>query len=150
MKKQPYVGLLIAACRRRIKQVVGMRVQRFGLTSQQFWVVMGIAEEPGISLGEVARMRRMDDPTASRIVGALLERGLVRMTPNPRDRRRLRLRLTPAGGALAKKLGRTAREIRRALVRNLSRPEEAELRRLLLKVMDSLDLLAVPPPPGAR
>jgi len=138
---QPFIGLLIGACRRRIKQLVGMRARRFGLSSQQFWVVMSISEEPGVSLGDLARARRMDDPTASRIVGALLERRLVKPTLNPKDRRRLKLKLTPAGTALARKLSPIAREIRRAEVRGFTRAEESELRRLLLKVMNNMDAL---------
>lgn len=150
MRKQPYVGLLIGACRRRIKQLVGIRAQRFGLTAQQFWVVMSISEEPGVSLGEVARARRMDDPTASRIVGALLERDLVKPIMNPEDRRRLKLHLTKAGRALAKKLSPIADEIHKAELRGFTRADEAELRRLLLKMMANMDALAEAQPDGQK
>jgi DNA-binding MarR family transcriptional regulator len=148
LKKQPPIGLLIGACRRRIKQLVGMRALRHGLTSQQFWVVWSIAEEPGVSLGELARARRMDDPTASRIVAALLERDLVKPVANPDDRRRLKLHLTKAGRALAKKLSPIADEIHRTEMRGLTRADAAELRRLLLKVMANMDALAAAQPEG--
>ena len=144
MTTQPYIGFLIAACRRRIKQVVNVRANPHGLTSQQFWVVMAIAEEPGISVGEVAYQRRMDDPTASRLVGTLLERRLVRITPDPDDRRRLKLGLTAAGTRLARSLAPIARDVRRDVVRGFSRGEEATLRRLLLKVMANADAMEGP------
>src|SRR5262249_56877900 len=103
------IGLLIAATRRRIKQIVLARAGEFGLTPQQFWLIVGLAEGGSQSLHVLAQRARTDDPTASRVVQSLVTAGLVTSRPDPADRRRACLELTPRGQALAPRLVRGAR-----------------------------------------
>src|SRR6478609_7719596 len=77
LSKQESLGRLIALARRRLKQAVGRRVAHHQLSSQQFWVVVFLAEEDRPALCDVCDALRMDAPTASRIVSALARRGLV-------------------------------------------------------------------------
>lgn len=135
------VGLLIGAARRRMKRAVTDRVRPHGLTAQQFWALVNIDEVDGASLGEIAERMRMDAPTASRAVTRLLRRKLVKAEGDRGDRRRLRLRLTPAGQARMPPLRVLAAELRGAAVHGLSGDEEAALRALLRKVISNLDEL---------
>lgn len=57
-----------------------------------------------VSLNRLATELFVDKSTASRIVGCLEERGLVRRDPDPDDRRALRLALTPSGRSVAAQL----------------------------------------------
>jgi MarR family transcriptional regulator for hemolysin len=133
------IGLLIAAVRRRIKQLTTERVALHGLSPQQFWTVVGIARSDGISLRALADRRRMDYPTASRIVDALARRGVVKNETDPADRRRSRLVLTPAGKTLARKLLPVATEVRTAVESALTRAERDAVVAGLEKVLASLD-----------
>jgi DNA-binding MarR family transcriptional regulator len=108
----PPLGLLIGAARRSIKQAVTRRLRGRGLSHQQFWLLIALFETPGPSLRELAGRRHMDAPTASRIVGRLVRRGLVRMEDDPGDRRRRLIRLTPDGIILARKIHPLARGVR--------------------------------------
>jgi DNA-binding MarR family transcriptional regulator len=139
LSKQDPLGRLIGAARRRLKQAVGRRVSRFGLSSQQFWVLVHLDEEDGPALVGLCAVLRIDPPTASRIIAALTRRGLVRAIEDPKDRRRARLRLTAEGRALARELAPLAAEFRAAVERDLTRRESVELRRLLRKVITGLD-----------
>jgi len=130
---------MIAMARRRLKQAVGRRVAEYGLSAQQFWVLVHLEEADGPGLGAVCETLRMDAPTASRIVTALTRRGLVRPAQDPADRRRTRLKLTAAGRALARQLQPLASQMRSAVEQELSRREAEELRRLLEKVIAGLD-----------
>jgi len=138
---EEHIGLLIAAARRRIKQAVGRRVRGYDLTTQQFWVLVSIYEHPGFSLGELAAHIRMDTPTASRVVFALMNRKLVEVRDDAADRRRARLHLKPAGAALAKELHPLAIATRAALVQGLSAAEQAALRMSLRKIIANMDRL---------
>jgi MarR family transcriptional regulator for hemolysin len=138
---EEHIGLLIAAARRRIKQAVGSRVRGYDLTTQQFWVLVAIYEHPGFSLGELAARIRMDTPTASRVVFALMNRKLVEVRDDAEDRRRARLHLKPAGAALAKELHALATTVRAALVQGLSPTEQAALRAGLRQVIANMDRL---------
>lgn len=135
------MGLLIAAARRQMKRAVTDRVQRHGLTAQQFWALINIDEADGPSLGEIAARLRMDPPTASRAVTLLLERKLVKAEGDRGDRRRLRLRLTAQGRAKIGALRQLAAELRGSAVHGLSPDEEETLRTLLKKIIANLDRL---------
>ncbi|HUL58847.1 MAG TPA: MarR family transcriptional regulator [Anaeromyxobacteraceae bacterium] len=144
-----YVGLLIGAARRRIKQSVLVRAGRHGLSAQQFWFLVAVAEAPGASQSEVCARLRSDPPTVSRVYAALERRRLVRTAPDPADRRRTCLFLTIAGERLAPHLAASAREIRAAVTRGMSEREVDQLRRGLRRVVENLDRLvdgAVAPP----
>jgi DNA-binding MarR family transcriptional regulator len=134
-----YVGMLIAAARRRIKQSVLARAAEHGLTVQQFWFLVALRERPGISQAELAERVRADAPTVSRVVTALTRRRLVRAEPDPRDRRRASLRLTPAGERLGDLATATAREIREAIVAGMSEAELDALRGGLRRVIDNVE-----------
>jgi DNA-binding MarR family transcriptional regulator len=136
---QEYLGLLIAAARRRIKQVVLAEVARFGLSSQQFWTLIALRETPGLSQAELAERVRADAPTVSRTLTALLDRGLVRTEPDPEDRRRSRALLTPAGAKLAAEIAGVAEGVRATVVEGMSAAEEAAVRRGLKRIVANLD-----------
>ena len=137
--RQEYVGLLIAAARRRLKQTVQSRVGAWRLTPQQFWCILAVAEQPGASLGELARRQLIDAPTASRVVTGLSRRRLLRLELAPDDRRRTRIDLTPAGAELAASLRPIAASVRAAAIAELSPAEEIALRKSLTRVIESLD-----------
>ena len=46
-------AFLIAAIRRRLKQLVGIKVREHGLTPAQFWLLNSICEHAGLSLREL-------------------------------------------------------------------------------------------------
>ena len=139
MQQQDSLARLIALARRRLKQAVGARVARYGLSPQQFWVLVFLDTADGPPLTELCERLRADAPTASRIVSALARRGLVKPVRDARDRRRTLLKLTPGGRRLAADLQPVAAEVRGVVERDLDRAESAELRRLLDKVIASLD-----------
>lgn len=139
LSRQESIGFLVALARARIKRAVGSRVAAFHLSPQQFWVLVVLSEQPGLSLRELTEHHHVDPPTASRIVGALARRKLVRAGGDPSDRRRSRLTLTPSGKALARKVIPVAREIRATVVDGLSTQEQRTLRRGLRKIMSNLD-----------
>ncbi|BDG05139.1 MarR family winged helix-turn-helix transcriptional regulator [Anaeromyxobacter oryzae] len=136
---QEYLGLLIAAARRRIKQVVLAEVAKFGLSAQQFWTLVALRESHGMSQAELADRVRADAPTVSRTLTALLERGLVQTEPDPDDRRRSRVLLTRAGEKLASDVAAVADEVRAAVIEGMSPAEEAAVRRGLKRIVANLD-----------
>ncbi len=141
MSHQAQPGLLIAAARRRIKQAVLARVADRQLTAQQFWMIVAVEEDPGISQAEIAARVRSDPPTVSRTLSALIERGIVLAEVDPEDRRRTRVLLTPAGRRLARSLALVAREIREAVVDGMSPVEVATLCGTLRRIVANLDRL---------
>jgi DNA-binding MarR family transcriptional regulator len=78
---------------------------------------------------ELARIERIQRPTATRIVGRLQEAGLVERVPDPADARSFTVSATADGRALMKKL-RTRKNAYLALrLRDLSDDDLATLNR---------------------
>ncbi len=137
--QEEHVGVLLAAVRRRIRQVVHAEAGGYRLSPQQFWSLLGIHEAGPLSLGALAERLRIDQPTASRVVASLTRRQLVRMAEDPLDRRRLVIETTGEGADLAGVLRPIARDVREALVAGFSAAELAALRGALNKILSNLD-----------
>jgi len=72
-----------------------------GLSLQHKLLLSTISRTPGIGVAELARMEKLRGPTMSGHIKALENAGLVRRdVPNPEDRRRIGLLLTPQGEAV--------------------------------------------------
>ncbi len=134
---QEYLGLLIGTARSRLKQAVLSCTTRHRLSAQQFWALWALRGNPGISQTELAERLRMDAPTTSRILTALVVRALVRVDLDQRDRRRSSLRLTGSGERLSRELAGTADQIQAALVKGMTQSEVERLRQGLKKIISN-------------
>lgn len=139
------IGLLAAAVRRGVRQLIERRVGPLGLSIQQFWLLIGIAERPCGSQCELAAQLRVDETVASRVIRSLVARGLVRAVRDQADRRRVTLGLAPAGDRMVARLLPIAREVRAAVDAPLSPAERAAARAALLKVATHLRSLSDAP-----
>lgn len=139
MPTQEPIGLLVAVVRRRIKQAVSTMVREHDLSPQQFWTLVAIDRNEGVSLRELAEVQRMDQPTACRVVAALARRRLVHSGPDPADRRRSRLVLTPSGQSLADRLAPVAAAVRSAVEAGLTPSERAAVVAGLRKIIANLE-----------
>jgi DNA-binding MarR family transcriptional regulator len=140
MVRHEPIGLLIGAMRRRIKQVTATIAKEHHLSPQQFWILIAIARGEGRqSLRQLAEDRRMDTPTACRVVDALVKRGLVLSEADPGDRRRTRLALTRPGDLLAARLLPIADDIRSTVESPLTLKEREAVVAGLRKMLSNLD-----------
>ncbi len=146
---QAGLGTLAAALRRRLKHVVATRLSPYDLTLQQFWVILVLLEHGPFSLHPLAQQVWMDDPTASRVVKAMVERGLLRTQPDPKHGRRIVISLAPSALPLAKELQGLAGEIKSGLVSGLDPDQQAVLRQGLLAMITNLDGMLVGNASGA-
>lgn len=91
--------------------------RRSGLSSPQAWALTILDAERGLSLGDVAERMYAHPSTVSGIMERLVARGWVRRQTDARDRRGIRLSLTPSG---------------RRLLRSSPPPVQVGLRRALV------------------
>lgn len=71
----------------------------YGLTNGQFSLLMSLNRPEPPPMGPVADLLAMDRTTLTAMLKPLARRGLVEITPDPKDRRGKRLKLTEAGRA---------------------------------------------------
>jgi DNA-binding MarR family transcriptional regulator len=140
------LGTLAAAVRRRLKHVVAARLAPYDLTLQQFWVILELLEKGPTSLHPLAQQVWMDDPTASRVVKAMVARGLLQTQADPKHGRRILISLDPKTLPLAQELKELAREIKERLVLGLDPEQQAAMRQGMGILIGNLDtmLSAIP------
>lgn len=102
-----------------------------GLSAPRLSALSVIVFAGPLSLAELAEAEQVRPPTMSRIVDALVDRGLITRVTDSRDRRSVRIAATPEGTqllsagrerrvhALIGRLGRLAESERRALARGV-------------------------------
>jgi DNA-binding MarR family transcriptional regulator len=86
-----------------------------------------VAENPGVSVSELAETLLVGVPTGSKLVDDLVGLGLITRTSDEADRRRVSLRVTDEG---ERTLAQAKRPAQREIARLLSQLSAAERRRL--------------------
>jgi DNA-binding MarR family transcriptional regulator len=107
--------------------------RRAGLSSPQAWALRILEEQPGLSLGELARRMYSHPSTVCGIVDRLVERDVVSRKVNRSDRRGVVLSLTPAGRRLLKA---SPPPVQEGLARALEAMPAARLRLLSLTLAE--------------
>jgi DNA-binding MarR family transcriptional regulator len=98
------------------------------LSDTQLAALAALERHAAMTPGELAEHEKVQPPSMTRVIAALLERGLVTRAPHPTDGRQVRLTVTVAGRELVQQ----SRKLREAWLaqrlRELSPQERATLR----------------------
>lgn len=103
----------------------------FGLRIPEWRLVTLIAEGGGLTQQALGAASRMDKVTVSRAAIALVDRGLIRRTPNPDDQRSHLLSLTRAGRDLYENVAPKALELEARIFANFTPKERASFADML-------------------
>jgi DNA-binding MarR family transcriptional regulator len=87
---------------RRFERVTASQVRNCcaGVTLPQCLVLLEVDEAEQLTVGQLAARLRLDNSTLSRTIDTLVRKGSLDRTRDERDRRVVRIRLTPAGQAV--------------------------------------------------
>jgi|SRR6267378_7057729 len=122
------------------------RLRPAGLSMTQLRSLGFVNANPGASASDLSDHLGLTLAATSRLVSSLVRRGLVRQRTDPRDRRRMMLRLTPRGhGHL-----RTAFVGTRAHFARLFSGIPSQDRGAIIRAMRRLQPLVTPVPPSGR
>lgn len=94
------IGHLLRRASQRASANLSNRLVDHGLTTPQYVVLARLAETGAVSQNRLGRLVAMEPANIHGIVGRLAERGVVTTVPDPADRRRLLVSLTPRGSEL--------------------------------------------------
>jgi len=107
------------------------------VTPSQLAALSTVERHQPMTVGELSAHERVQPPTMTRVVSAMVEAGLVTRDPDPADRRVAWLRLTPEGARFLAR-GRTRKEA--YLAKRLRRIEPERLA-ILERAVDVLEEL---------
>ena len=121
---------------RRLRHQSREALAPWGISLSQLRALEVLLRHGPVRSGELADHLRIAPRSATEVVDALADRGLVERRPDPADRRATQVAVTPAGT----ELGRAVREARASeadrLFDRLDDAERAELARLLRRLTD--------------
>jgi DNA-binding MarR family transcriptional regulator len=114
----------------KLNRELRREIQSLGVTGGQASLLFAIQRRPGIGLGELATQERMSAPAMSKYVDRLEAAGLLTKTPGE-DRRRVGLRVTPAGERILRSVKSRRTAWLAARLKHLSAKELAAIERAI-------------------
>lgn len=138
LQKKPYlleeqVGFMIRVAGQRHSSIF-QSLAPLGLTPTQFSVLIKVLEMGNCSQNELGRKTAMDVATIKGVVDRLRARDLVRVRPDPDDKRRSLVEPTEETTAIASKLREVGHQITDATLAPLCEDERKTFLALLAKI----------------
>jgi DNA-binding MarR family transcriptional regulator len=130
LSKPDLIDDVMQHLRRIVKalQVYSSSVEtQFGVTGPQLWALWTIQQGGPLGLKDLAVAMHLHPSTVVGVVDRLEQRGLLRREPDPKDARRVRIRLTTTGRKLVKQAPHPAQG---QLIHGLQAMSPAEVTRL--------------------
>ncbi len=115
----------------------------FGITRRQWRVLALLAAHEGVLSSQLAERSSLDRAQTSRALTVLAEKGLVRRTPRPGDRREVLVHLSETGRALYEALLPRVTEINRHLLSALGADEVCKLAGFLQRLQERAEAMNV-------
>ncbi|MCE8514078.1 MarR family transcriptional regulator [Ruegeria pomeroyi] len=105
-----------------------------GLTATQFAALVRLSEHGKCSQNQLGRLAAMDVATIKGVVDRLRQKGLTLAEPDPGDKRRMLISLSPQGAALVARMKDAGARITADTLAPLSPTEQRSFLRLLAKL----------------
>lgn len=105
-----------------------------GLTRTQFAALVRIGEQKSCSQNQLGRLAAMDVATIKGVVDRLLKKGLIVSAPDPDDRRRMLISLSPEGAALLRRMEEAGQRITAETIGPLTAAEQKTFLKLLRRL----------------
>lgn len=127
-------GHLLRRCHQRSHELYNDVTAEFGLTRQQFALLLALMQNPGASVQELADVSGTDRNTLGGIVSRLVAKQLIDQRRSDRDARAYELRITPMGVALLAEMEPAIFEVGERILAPLTKAERAAFIRATQKL----------------
>jgi DNA-binding MarR family transcriptional regulator len=131
------VKQLQEALRLRLDQVT----RGFGLTTRQYTTLSVLARYPRISSAQLARHTFVSPQAANQMVATLEQKGLLRRSVDPSNRRCIEVELTPAGVRARARCDAHIEELEAEVFRGIDGEAHAQFRRVLQTCLQTISTM---------
>ncbi|WP_096200678.1 MarR family winged helix-turn-helix transcriptional regulator [Bacillus sp. FJAT-45350] len=135
------LGFLISVTHRRSSQVVLNRLKVFCITPEQWSVLYRLSDKDGISQKEIAIRSEKDQPTITRILDSLFQKGLIEKKSSEKDRRVSLVFVTEKGRSVLKETIPIEKSVWEDLTKGFTDEERHLLKELLFKVNNNITMI---------
>lgn len=115
---------------------------RYGITRREWRLIALLAAHGAMSPSRLSERAHLERPRTSRHITELAARGLIRRVPDPQDRRRAEVELTPAGQRLYDELFPQSVRFNCEVLSVLSRAELEGFERAMAKLTENAERIA--------
>jgi DNA-binding MarR family transcriptional regulator len=122
----------------RVRSHLDDLVRPDGLTALQYTALTVLEGHPGLTSARLARRSFVTAQSMADMVKTLHDRNLIERRPDPTDRRRLVLALTPQGRALLDRYRQPVADLEARMLSGLTSAQAAQLRRGILSCHQAL------------
>jgi len=135
-------SFLLDRTARRVKQYAKQRFRELGwsITVDQWAILKQLADHGPQNQREIGDKTFKDNPTITRILDLLNDKGYVERKPHPDDRRSFLISLTKNGEQLVNECLPEVQKIRMKAWENLSQKDFKEFKRILDSIYDNLSI----------
>ena len=133
----PLVGYAASRAALELRKVFAAHMEPFGLTTQQFSILMLVADNGDVNQRQLGQALDISPPNMAVTLDRMAERGWIERVRSTRDRRAQQIHLTPSGRELAARTREIAATMEEPALEALSRAERALLIELLRKIVPS-------------
>src|SRR6476660_5556586 len=132
-------GVIRLINRVRIELIDAMdrELAQFDITAPQLIVLASVANREADSASQLCKSISYDPGAMTRMIDRLEQKGLIRRSPNPGDRRATNLDLTSAGKALYPQLLATKESVQARFLRGFSSDDVRVLEGLLNRMLEN-------------
>lgn len=133
-------SFLLDRTARRVKQYAQQRFKELGfnITVDQWLVLKHLAENEESKQNELAELLFKDNPTLTRIIDLLCDKGLTERKMNPSDRRSFMVKLTKEGAKKVEQLKPKVKEIRLKAWDGLSERDFSQFKKVMNTIYQNL------------
>lgn len=128
------IGFMLRKAHQRASSIFQSHFSDFQITPTQYSAMCKLKDEHELSQNHLGRLTAMDPATIQGVSRRLIERGLMETRADENDKRRMQLRLTPAGNDLIDGLIGKGRVVTNKTLSPLSDEEQEQLLTLLTKI----------------
>ncbi len=130
-------GFLVVRTARSMKKALDTRLTEIGVTAVQYTVLNTLAHTDGLSLSEVGKRVYLDKPAITGLADRLENDGLVERQRNSKDRRVIKLYLSPKGRRLLGRMNDIVNSVDEELTSVLSSSELRSFREMLDRIWNN-------------
>ncbi|MGE5372314.1 MAG: MarR family winged helix-turn-helix transcriptional regulator [Solirubrobacterales bacterium] len=131
MELEQCLNFVLTRAQQSVHQLFKAQLAPFGVTPGQYGVLKCLWDENGQTAKQIAERLSLDGSTVTGILDRMENKGLIEKQVDPKDRRALRVVLTPAGQSLEEPVSAVIEQANQLALQHFSAAQSEALKDLL-------------------